>query len=196
MSAGVVSSSYAGHALRSDDEEMRHTEEDEEDLLALSGPLDTFSNDLDWDGSYRVISGIHIPRSCNVDVNMKREYRTSLRDQVKVDERTALLPRLSESEEARAPIISADHAPTKSVPDVLAPSPGQSTFSQTVSRPLSAFEVSDVELSFSTPSPLWLVLACFRCRLRSRTQAGSLALCSSSRLASSHAIRMSQSEYL
>jgi hypothetical protein len=136
---------------------MRHTtEEDEEDLLALSGPLETFSNDLDWDGSYRVISGIPIPRSCNVDVNMKRagDYRTALSGQVKVDERTALLPRLSESEEARAPIISADCAPTKSVPDVIGQSSGQSTFSQTVSHPLSAFEVlSDVESSFSMPPP-------------------------------------------
>lgn len=126
-SSRVVSSSYASHPLRPD-EEMRQTDEDGEDFLTLRDPPDA---DPDWDEGDRVISGIPIPRSCNVNIVRRAEdYRTSLRGSAKVDERSALLPRLSE--EAPALIVSrrqSDCIP-KSVPDVVI---GQSTFYQTVS---------------------------------------------------------------
>lgn len=142
---------------------MRQTEEDEEALLTPRVPPDPFGDDLDWDESDRVISGIPIPRSCNVNIVKRAEdYRTSLRGQVKIDERSALLPRLSESAEAPAPIASGRQSdcvptkcvPTKSVPDEITQSLGQSTFCQTVSRrPPPAFETSDLEPSFSMAPP-------------------------------------------
>lgn len=126
----MVSSSYADHPLRPD-EEMRQTNEDGEDLLTPRDPPDA---EPDWDGVDGVISGIPIPRSRNVNIVRRAEnYRTSLRGPIKVDERSALLPRLSE--EAPALIVSgrqSDCIP-KSVPDVVI---GQSTFSQTVSPSL------------------------------------------------------------
>lgn len=154
---------------------MRQTEGDEEDLLTPRGPPDAIDNDLDWDGGDRVISGIPIPRSHNVNIVKRAEdssYRTSLRGPVKVDERSALLPRLPE--EAPALIVSgrqSDCIP-KSVPDVVI---GQSTFYQTVSIVSSAFETSDLEPSYLMPLPFWLVLACFQNPLRSHMQAGSAA---------------------
>jgi hypothetical protein len=132
---------------------MRQTEEDEEDLLTPLGPPDAIDNNLDWDEGDRVLSGIPIPRSCNVNIVKRAEnYRTSLRGPVKVDERSALLHRLSE--EAPALIVSgrqSDCIP-KSVPDVVI---GQSTFSQTVSplAPVSPFETSDLEPSYLMPLP-------------------------------------------
>jgi len=157
---------------------MRQTEDDDDDLLTPYGPPDPFGNDLDWDGGDRVISGVPIPRSSNVNVKRVEarveDHRTSFRGQVKVDERTSLLPRVSE--EAPAPIVSGrqlDCVPTKSVSVVI----GQSTFCQTVSHLAlsSTFEASDLEPSFSMPPPFWLVSACFRSPLRSRTRDGSAA---------------------
>src|SRR6266702_348235 len=131
-SSRVVSSAYAGPTFRTDDE-MRQTEDDDDDLLTPYGPPDPFGNDLDWDGGDRVISGVPIPRSSNVNVKRVEarveDHRTSFRGQVKVDERTSLLPRVSE--EAPAPIVSGrqlDCVPTKSVSVVI----GQSTFCLTV----------------------------------------------------------------
>ena len=140
---------------------MRQTEDDEEAMLTPRLPPDTSGDDLDWDESDRVISGIPIPRSCNVNIAKRPEdYRTSLRGQVKIDERSALLPRLPESAEAPAPICGRQSdcvpattkcVPTKSVPDEIAQSLGQSTFSQTVSHLPSALKLSDLEPSFSMP---------------------------------------------
>ena len=83
----MVSSSYADHPLRPD-EEMRQTNEDGEDLLTPRDPPDA---EPDWDGVDGVISGIPIPRSRNVNIVRRAEdYRTSLRGPIKVDERSAL----------------------------------------------------------------------------------------------------------
>ncbi|KAH9082029.1 transmembrane amino acid transporter protein-domain-containing protein [Lactarius deliciosus] len=110
---------------------MRQTEEDDDDLLTSQpyGPPDTSDNDLDWDGRSRVISGIPIPRSSNVNVKRVEDHRTSFRGPVKVDERTSLLSRVTE--EAPAPLISGRQSAcvlTKSVSVVT----GQSTFCQTL----------------------------------------------------------------
>ncbi|KAH9004396.1 transmembrane amino acid transporter protein-domain-containing protein [Lactarius hatsudake] len=126
----VVSSSYAGPPFRTDDE-MRQTEEDDDDLLTSQpyGPPDTSNNDLDWDGGSRVISGIPIPWSSNVNVRRVEDHRTSFRGPVKVDERTSLLSRVTE--EAPAPLISGRQSAcvlTKSV----SVATGQSTFCQTL----------------------------------------------------------------
>ncbi|KAH9175410.1 transmembrane amino acid transporter protein-domain-containing protein [Lactarius sanguifluus] len=82
----VVSSSYAGPSIP---------------LTVLRTPSD---NDLDWDGGSRVIYGVPIPRSSNVNVKRVEDHRTSFRGPVKVDERTSLLSRVTE--EAPAPLVS------------------------------------------------------------------------------------------
>ena len=133
---------------------MRQTEEDEEDLLTPRGPPadTTFGNDLDWDGGDRVASGIPIPRSSNVNVKRSEDYRSSLRGSIKVDERSALLPRLSE---APTPILSGRQSGSvPTTPDVIGPSLGQSTFCQTVSPP-SIFlrKYLTMKPSFSMPPP-------------------------------------------
>ena len=129
-SSRVVSSSYAGIPTRIDDE-MRQTEEDQDGLLTPYGPPDTIGNDLDWDEGRR---GVPIPRPSTANVKRVENYRTSFRAQAKVDERSPLLPSLSE--EAPAPIAlgrQSDTLPTKSASAGI----GQSTFCQTVSRVVS-----------------------------------------------------------
>lgn len=125
-SSSRVVSSYVGHTLRPDDEMRPTDEEDDDDVY---GPSDTFRNDYDWDRSDRVISGIPIPRPCNVNGKRVEDHRTSFRGQVKVDERSSLLPRVSE--EPPAPIVPRRQSvcvPTKCAPVVT----GQSTFCQTL----------------------------------------------------------------
>lgn len=121
-SSSRVVPSYAGITLRIDDE-MRPTEEDQDDLSTLYGLPDTIGNDPDNEGH----RGVPIPRPSNVNVKRVEHYR-SFGGQVKVDERSPLLPCLS-GEAPSQIVLRHQSGPTKSASVVI----GQSTFSQTVS---------------------------------------------------------------
>jgi solute carrier family 32 (vesicular inhibitory amino acid transporter) len=130
----VVPSSYVGPALGAH-HEPDPADVDEENLLTprpgSCTPHEPFISNLDWDEDDLVFSAypcLQRPTEPSHEIQNRREHVTAISRQARVDERTALLPRLPE--ETSATISSrhcADSVPNKS--DVI----GQSTFSQTVS---------------------------------------------------------------
>ena len=133
-----VVSSYTGLPLHVDD--PRPADDDEENLMApclsTRSPQEAFPSDLDWDEDELVVSAYP---SLQQPVHTSNGYHgevqgTASRIHMQVDERSPLLPRVTEeASEPTPPGHSQNSVPTKFT------TIGQSTFYQTVSQKVVPF---------------------------------------------------------